>query len=208
MKSLEQLMLKHLPEGGLVVPGARDEHMEIIEIATGQVWMSVEVATPEDFAVLELGAEYRPVGIGSASMDAALFLFSPNTESKCIRERIISGHRFINVAQPGEMQSPAVKGGYTEISVNKAHVLGFQAGSCVSVLHTAQGDFVGVVGTVEEDEQRALPAGERIEQYELNQHWIVPLPEPTRTLWWFEKGLRSFQGPVQLPADLLVLQRG
>ncbi len=204
MKSLEQLMLKHLPEGGVRVPGSRDLHMEIMEAATGQVWMSLEVVTQEDFAGLELGVEYVPVGIGSANMDAALFQYSPNAKAEPVRERNISGYRFINVAQPGEMVPPVIEGGYSELPVNKAHVLGFEAGSSVSVLHTANGDYVGVVGTADRDAQLNLAQGERIEQYTLAEHWIVPLPVPTRTLWWFEGGMRSFQGPVTLPVDHIV----
>jgi hypothetical protein len=49
-----------------------------------------------------------------------------------------------------------------------------------------------------------LLEGERIEQYTLQQHWVVPLPVPTRTLWWFKGGMRSFQGPVTLPVDDMV----
>ncbi len=202
--SLKNLMQEYLPVGGICVPGARESHMEILEVATGQVWMSLEVVTQEDFAGLELGAEYIPVGIGSANMDAALFQYSPNAQEEPVRQRSISGYDFINVAQPGEMMPPVIKGGYQEISVNKAHVLGYEAGSRVSVLHTAQGDYVGVVGISERDAQLNLLEGERIEQYTLQQHWVVPLPVPTRTLWWFKGGMRSFQGPVTLPVDDLV----
>lgn len=203
MESLEQLMLKHLPVGGVSVPGSRDLHMEILEVATGQVWMSLEVVTQEEFSDLELGTEYVPVGIGSASMDAALFQYSPNAEGEPVRERSISGYRFINVAQPGEMVPSVIEGGYSEIPVNKAHVIGFEAGSSVSVLHTANGDYVGVVGTSEADAQYSLPQGERIEHYTLSCNWVVPLPVPTRTLWWFKGGMRGFQGPVKLPVDSL-----
>lgn len=202
--SLKDLMQAYLPVGGICVPGARESHMEILELATGQVWMSLEVVTQEDFAGLALGDEYVPVGIGSANMDAALFQYSPNAQDEPVRQRRISGYDFINVAQPGEMISPVIEGGCQEISVNKAHVLGYEAGSRVSVLHTAKGDYVGVVGTSERDAQLNLLEGERIEQYTLQQHWVVPLPVPTQTLWWFEGGMRSFQGPVTLPVDDMV----
>ena len=37
---LDQLMREQLPEGGYVVPGGRALFMEVIDTATGEVWMS------------------------------------------------------------------------------------------------------------------------------------------------------------------------
>jgi hypothetical protein len=77
--------------------------------------MSVEVVTQQDFDKLELGDNFRRVGIAAARMDAALFSHSPNGEGEPVRERMISGHRFINVAAPGE--SRPLPGGMIELMV-------------------------------------------------------------------------------------------
>ena len=69
MKSLQTLMQEQLPEGGVAIPGARDAHMEVIDITTGRVWMSVDAATQQDYeALLEgLDESLRGIGIGAAA---------------------------------------------------------------------------------------------------------------------------------------------
>ena len=70
MKSLQSLMQEQLPEGGVAIPGGRDPHMELIEVATGRVWMSVEAATQQDYDELLQGldASLHGIGIGAAAM--------------------------------------------------------------------------------------------------------------------------------------------
>lgn len=197
METLDSLMQKQLPPVGVVIPGGRGMHMEVIDRQTGLVWMSVEVVTREDYENLELGDSLRGVGIAAAAMDAALFRNSPDAEGEPVRERIIAGHRFINVAIPG--QPVSVTGGMLEIMVNKAHVIGFAAGRSVTVLSTPGGDFVECVGDSGQDDQLTLPEGACLKKIALKEPWVAPLPNPTRTLWQFGDNLRSFQGPVQLP---------
>ena len=80
MKSLQSLMQKQLQQGGIAVPCGRHSFMEVVEVATGRVWMSVEPATQQDYDLLlkKLDKAFRGVGLGDASMDAALFRYSPN----------------------------------------------------------------------------------------------------------------------------------
>lgn len=203
METLDSLMRAQLPPGGVAIPGARDMHIEVID-TDGLVWMSVEVATQRDFDNLTLDDTLRPVGglgVGVAAMDAALFKHSPNATEKPVRERIIDGHRFINVAIPG--QPTPLPGGMIEIMVNKGHVLGFKAGRVLAVLSLPDGDFVEVVGNAGLDDQLALPEGASLRMIELKQPWIVDLPNPTKTIWQFGAQMRSFQGPVILPEDCL-----
>ena len=94
---------------------------------------------------------------------------------------------------------PAVSGGPIEISVDKAHVIGFAAGRAVAVLSLPEGNFVEVVGDASADETLVLPQGASLRRMDLKQPWVVSLPTPTRTFFWFGKDLRSFQGPVTLP---------
>ena len=95
MKSLRELMQEQLPEGGVAVPYGRNLHMEVVEVASGRVWMSVDPATPQDYdSLLEtLDHSLRGVGIGVAAMDAALFRYSPGGEGEPVREREIGGRR-------------------------------------------------------------------------------------------------------------------
>lgn len=202
MASLDTLMRELLPAGGVAIPGAREEHIELLEVATGRVWMTLEAATRQDYDELlaDLDESFSPVGIGSASMDAALFKYSPGGEGEPVREKTIGGRRFINVAAPGE--PTPLSGGMVEIMVHKAHVVGFVAGRTLTVLSLPEGDFVEVVGTPDNDGDIKLPEGGSLRQVVLNRPWVVPLPNPARTLWSFSPQMRSFQGPVTLPGNL------
>ena len=199
MKSLQALMQEQLPQGGVAVPPGRNMHMEVVEVANGRVWMSADPATQQDYeALLEvLGDSLRGIGIGVASMDAALFRYSPDGEGDPVRERDIGGRRFINVAIPGK---PTVHpGGMMQIMVNKAHVLGYEAGRTLTIMSSPEGDFVEVVGNADHDEELPLPDGASLKTIELQEPWIVPLPTPTTTFFYMGTSLRSFQGPVALP---------
>lgn len=201
MESLETLMQANLPEGGVATPYGRNSHMEIAEVATGRVWMSVDPATQQDFDELKktLDDSLRGLGVGVASMDAALFRYSPDGEGEPVRERVIGGRRFINVAIPGEPVIHA--GGMMQIMVNKAHVLGFEAGRILTIMSSPGGDFVEVVGNAVYDESLPLPEGASLKTIDLQAPWIVPLPTPTVAFFHFGSGMRSFQGPVTLPQD-------
>ena len=199
MKSLQELMREELPEGGVAVPYGRNLHMEVVEVATGRVWMSVDPATPQDYDILleSLDESLRGVGIGAAAMDAALFRYSPDGEGEPVRERDVGGRRFINVAVPGE---PTVHpGGMMKILVNKAHVVGYEAGRKLTIMSSPEGDFVEVVGNADHDEELPLPEGVSLKTIVLQAPWVVPLPTPTVTFFHFGSRMRSFQGPVTLP---------
>lgn len=198
MQTLHKLMQTHLVEGGVIVPGGRDMHLEIREKATGMLWMSLNPVTAKDFSELQLCSDYEPFGTGIASMDSALFQHSPNAEGELVRERTIGGHRCINVAEPGAIKFSDEAPGMAEVLVNKAHVIGFEAGREVTFLTMPDGDFIETVGTPERDQQLSLPANARLQKIVLSEPLIVHLPTPTRTLWWFGKSPRSFQGPVAL----------
>ena len=162
MTSLKNLMQEQLSEGGIAVPYGRNSHMEVVEVATGRVWMGVEPAKQQDYDLLlkELDNSLRGVGVGDASMDAAVFRHSPNGEGEPVQERSIAGRQFIHVAIPGK---PIVHpGGMMQISVNKSHVVGYEAGRIVTIMSLPEGDFVEVVGSAEHDEDLPLPDTARL----------------------------------------------
>ena len=201
-RDLDAMMREKLQDGGYVVQGGRDLFMEVMDPITGLVWMSAAPVTQHDFNALELDEPLVKVGIARASMDSAAFHSSPGAPGEPVLQRTIDGRLYINVAAPSPPQewlSPALPGGPTEILVNKAHLIGFAAGRAVTVLSLPEGDFVELVGEPGGDEALVLPPGGTLRQLVLEQPWLVELPAPTRAFFWFDAGMRSFQGPVTLP---------
>ena len=200
MKPLESLMLESLSEGGAMVGGGgQDRYMEIVETSTGKVWMCLEPVSKDDFQNLNPGGEYKPLGTAKASMDAALFNKSPQSDDR-VEIREISGHRFAHVASPGEFKLPENGVGPAECLVEKSHVIGFAAERPISVMRFDSETFIELIGDDRFDSELALPEGAYLEQLKFTQPIVVDLPTPTRTFWWFDKG-RSFQGPVELPEN-------
>jgi hypothetical protein len=199
--SLDDRMSEVLPDGGVAISGGRELYMEVMEPESRVVWMSAAAVKLADYVALELEAPLVKSGIGRAAMDRAAFRHSPGTPDEPVRERSIGRHRFIHVATPGEPLLPKEPGGPMEILVEKAHQLGFDTGRSVSILSLPEGDFVEVVGDADEDDARVLPAGGILKRIKLDEPWVVLLPTPTRTFFWWGEALRSFQGPVTLPTD-------
>lgn len=201
-KSLDAMIRETLQEGGYAVAGGRDLFMEVMDTATGHVWLSAAPVQLSDYESLELDGSLVKVGIARAPMDRAAFQYSPGAPGEPVLERIIDGRLYINVAAPpppGEWTAPTQPGGPIQILVNKAHIIGFEAGRSVSVLSLPEGDFVELVGESEGDDTLVLPPGGILRQVILEQPWMVQLPTPTHTFFWFGDALRSFQGPVTLP---------
>ena len=197
--ALERLMRDKLQTGGYLVPGSRDLYMEVMDMTTGLVWMTAAPVQMEDFAALALEEPLVKVGIARAPMDRAAFQYSPGAPDAPVRERVIEGRLYINVATPLEQKPSEQPGGAVEITVDKAHLIGFEAGRSVAVLSLPEGDFVELVGDSSADEALVLPAGGVLKRVQFNQPWVVSLPTPTRTFFWFGENMRSFQGPVLLP---------
>jgi len=198
--NLEERMLEALGEGGVLVSGLRGTYMEINEVAEQTVWMTRCTVERSDFEALEVDASFTKAGVGPASMDRAGFRHSPDRPDEPVREREIGGFPFINVASPVELKPPSLPGGPVAGYVNKAHVLGFEAGRSVAILTTPEGDFVELVGDTSGDADRVLPEGGELHEIVLDEPWVVALPTPTRVFFWWEGSSRSFQGPVTLPA--------
>ncbi|AQA18774.1 hypothetical protein BST95_11535 [Halioglobus japonicus] len=196
---LEQQISAQLIEGAYLVTTGRELVMEVVDAATGLVWMSTVPVTVEYFHNLALDEGLSKVGIASASMDSAGFQCSPGREGEAVLTREIDGKSYINVARPMAPKMPTKPGGPIEIEVDKHHVLGFEAGRTLAILRLPEGDFVEVVGDNDQDDALVLPDGAELITIELAAPWVVALPAPTRAFFWMEQGMRSFQGPVRLP---------
>jgi hypothetical protein len=196
---IERQLAEELNDGAYQVRSGRDLVMEVTDLETGLVWMTTEPVTREYFKELELEEGLVKVGAAAAAMDSAGFQCSPGREGEPVAQRIIGGLTYVNVARPMETVMPEQPGGPLQIQVEKFHVIGFSAGRLVTVLKMPEGDFVEVVGDAVRDDSLVLPPGGELSTIELTEPWVVALPTPTRTFFWFEGGLRSFQGPVKLP---------
>ena len=79
-KILDQMMRENLQAGGYAVAGGSNLYMEVMDTATGQVWMSAAAVQVADFEALELEPSLVKVGIARASMDRApayIHVFEP-----------------------------------------------------------------------------------------------------------------------------------
>ena len=196
---LELAIQKCLSPGAFCVKGGRGLFMEVTDTLTDLVWMSTSKIQRVDFDNLVVEEPLVKTGVGHAPMDRAVFLSSPALPGGPVLERTIGGREWINVAVPVKITRPEVVEGPLRITVNKEHVIGFEAGRHVSILRLPHGDYVELVGENLVDREIVLPEGGAIVRIHLDQPWVVPLPTPTDAYFWFGKRIRSFQGPVSLP---------
>ena len=178
--------------------GAGDLFMEIQNAATREVWMCCEPVTEERFSRMELSAPFIKTGYGLASMDRAAFAHSPQKPDE-FTAMDCDGEPFRHVATPLDIVPPAAEGGPMRVTVDKHHLLGFDAAREVTVMGFDGKSFIEVVGLGEYDEDLVLPEGAWWQRHPLVEPLVVMLPEPTTAFFWFGDKLRSFQGPVELP---------
>ena len=177
--------------------------MEVMEKATRRVWMSAAPVSLLDFERLALDESLVKVGVAMAPMDRAAFQSSPGAPDEPVLERIINGRLYVNVATPApphEWLASAEEGGPVQITVTKAHIIGFEAGRSVVVMSLCQKAILSRWSVEPEgDDALVLPAGGVVRQVSLQQPWLIELPSPTQTFFWFGDSMRSFQGPVTVP---------
>jgi len=185
-------------------------HAEVIEVATRNVWQSVEPLSHEQFAQLALPEGIVPVGMGSGVMDAHYFRQSPGAEAPgSVRERFIDGRRFIHCANP-QAAGPErpIPDGPARLMVDKHHTITFEAGSELTIIRTETGkDFIQVIsaspeggGLLQENavetDEISLPSDWQLRTETVAERTVIDLPNPTEA-WFFANG-SSFQGPVTL----------
>lgn len=108
------------------------------------------------------------------------------------------GEPFRHVATPTEIVPPAAKGGPMRVTVDKHHLLGFDAGRELTVMEFGGKSFIEVIGSGEHDDDLVLPESAWLRRHSLAEPLVVMLPEPTTTFFWLGEDMRSFQGPVEL----------
>ncbi len=203
ISEVEHQLAGKLAEGAYLLTVGRKLAMEVRDLTTDLVWATTEPVTQEYFDNLQLEEGLVKVWTALPSVDRAAFQCSPGRgkgrEAEPVLQRIIDGRTYINVARPIKQLASEQPGGPIEIQVEKTHLIGFKAGRSVAVLKLPEGNFVELVGDASRDESLVLPPGGELTSIELTKPWVLTLPNPTRTFFWFKDVLRSFQGPVQLP---------
>ena len=109
------------------------------------------------------------------------------------------GLTFRRVATPAAFIPPATTGGPIRATVDKHHLLGFEAGRELVSMELEGRHYIEVVGSREQDDAIVLPDGASLGVVTLAEPFVVLLPEPTTAFFWMQAGMRSFQGPVELP---------
>lgn len=176
-----------------VQQGLDEPHVEIMDGETRQVWQVMTPVSRADYDALAIEAPYKKIGIGVAVMDAAYFKRSPGTaEDGPMERREIAGLRWARCAAALEFSQPAGPAGPQQVSVDKHHVLHFEAGRRLTTLVLPDGSrYVHVICGYE---RLDLPEGWSIETERLAQARTLELPNPT-TVFFFPSG-DSYQGPV------------
>ena len=190
-----------LGEGGCAIEGGRETFMEIVEEATGNIWMSLKPVSQSDFDNLLAPEGFQKTGTGAAVMDAAGFIHTPNRPGEPAEVMEVDGRKFCSNSMIVDMHPSDIEGAPVKVIVNKAHVLGFEAGREIAVMEMPEGDFIEVIGCSSDDEKLVLPEGAKLRREKLTKPLVLTLPTPTQTYFWVNPGNpRSFQGPVDLSA--------
>jgi len=178
------------------VPHIRAKMMEVMDNATGEVWLSLDEVTPAQAKALEIGPGMVKYGPAVSSMDVAWFDRSPGAGvDGPLAEREIGGLRFRLVAKPGKF-TPLPGGSGVETMVDKYHSVVFSAGRELEFLIDPDGSaFVEQVDAIADSKPFKCPPGFSLRRLTLRKPWVFKAPRPAKAYFFFPS-LRSFQGPV------------
>ena len=199
-RDLLSLIPAEVPEVNRV-PHIRAKMMEVMDNATGEVWLSLDEVTPAQAKALEMGPGMVKYGPAVSSMDLAWFERSPGAGvDGPLAERVIGGLRFRLVAKPGKF-APLAGGSGVETMVDKHHCVVFSAGRTLELLIDSEGAaFVEQVDALADSKPFECPPGFSLRRLTLSKPWVFKAPHPTKAYFFFPS-LRSFQGPVtEMPA--------
>ncbi len=175
-------------------------HMEVMNPQSGEVWLSQEPITFEQFKALRVAPPLVKSGCTSASFDAAHFLRSPGAATDGPLERcVVDGRTFVRVARALTFSGK----GPMLVKVQKHHVMTFAIGTEVAVARLPDGNLYVQQTESVPGKTFAPPADWRVARMRLDEGWTVFVPPPVSV--WFFPSLASFQGPVaqaSVPAPL------
>src|SRR5581483_3492403 len=187
-------MIEIAPQNVTLEP--RRPHMEVMNPQTGDVWLSQEPISFEEFKSLRVVPPLVKSGCATAAFDAAHFLRSPGADADGPLERcVVDGRNFVRVAR-----ALAFSGrGPMLVKVQKHHVTTFAKGNEVTFARLPDGGLY-VQQTESVPGKTFVPPPEwRVARAKLAADWTVFVAPPVSV--WFFPSLASFQGPI--PADAL-----
>ncbi len=174
--------------------------MEIMNPADNNIWMRCEPVTEDQYKAVTPAEPFFKSGRAAAAMDRATFADSCDTPEQLLSMKC-DGFLFHQNARPGDMIPPEIEGGPMRVAVHKHHLIGFEAGRELVVMDHDGEQFIEVIGRPDRDDDLVLPEGAFLRTITLVEPFVVMLPEPTTTFFWMSDNIRSFQGPVDLPAS-------
>ena len=191
------------------IGGCGSLHMEIMNAATGDVWLAQQPVTDVQFEALVPPPGFQKSGIGQASVDAAYFRRSPGASADGPVETMeVDGLCFARVARPVRFE-PGHRGLWVAY-IDKYHRVLFKAGRSIEIMDCGDGnDYLQqvsrgrgpILAALGISTERQLPQGWSVRTVTLAKDLLVELPNPARVVF-FSNG-DSFQGPLQLEPSLI-----
>ncbi len=191
----------HIPAANRAA-GAGICFTEVMDVGSGDIWLSLDAVTPADVAALVLGPSMVTYGPSIASMDVSWFDRSPGaTIDGQLAERRIGGRTFRLVAHAG-VPIPLPAGLGIEMMVDMHHAAGFSAGRSVDILVNPEGQFfVELAAAPPGAPPMVLPPGFSHRTLTLHQPWLLRVPRPAR-VYLLAPSARIFHGPItELPNE-------
>jgi hypothetical protein len=163
---------------------------------TGDVWLSQQPISFEQFKSLRVPAPLVKSGCTSGSFDAAHFLRSPGADADGPLESCrVDDREFVRVAKALAFSGKAPM----LVKVQKHHVMTFAKGREVAIARLPDGGVYVQQTESVPGKTFAPPPDWRIHRATLSRDWTVSVAPPVSV--WFFTSLASFQGPI--PADQL-----
>jgi len=175
-------------------PGLR---LELMEAATGRVFLSQEPATAAEVASFETPERFRHALVGEAVADMAFFARSPGADDDGPVEMIeLGGRRFAFVARSVEIATLA--SGAVEMTIDKHHAVLHRAGRTLDLLDFGDGTVAtpawGSTDPSVELTAQMLDDGWKLRRIRLADDVLTTIPSPARVI--VLDHAFGFHGPV------------
>jgi hypothetical protein len=186
-----------------VTVAPRELHMEIFDSRTADVWLCQRPVTAAEYQALQPEPPYVKSGLARSAMDFAWFLRSPGALADGpLESRIIGGLPMVRVARPLDFRGFAAGDAPTRLTIDKHHLIGFNAGTRARLVQLPDGAFFVQQTVSAGPVSIPLPADWKAFELRSEARWSVCLGAPV-TVYFF-RNLSSFQGPLtreQLPGE-------
>lgn len=172
----------------------RSPHMEVFDPTTGQVWLHQWPVTAEQYKDFKPEPPYMKSGMGCSAMDVAYFLRSPGAAvDGPLETRMIGGLMWSRVARPVKFKGFNPGLAPTLVTVDKHHVIGFEAGTTIHSARLPDGQYYIQQTATASNSSNVDPEDWDMFTMVLDKPWTLSLCTPS--VIYFFRNLRSFAGP-------------